>query len=108
MPETIGLLLLLSGAALWWSNLEAREAANQAMRATCRSEGLLFLDDTVAFASVRPVRDSEGRMRIRWIYDFAFSDTGHNRRHGRVEVVGGAVTSVELDLAPAPPGSSLH
>jgi len=105
MPELIGLLVLLSCGWLLWSNLQAREAANGAMRSACRDEGLLFLDDTVGLASVRPVRDELGRMRMRWIYDFEYSDTGRNRRHGRVTVIGGVVAAIEIDV-PKPSGGT--
>jgi hypothetical protein len=100
LPELLVLLLLLSAGWLLWSNLRAREAANAAMRATCRTADLLFLDDTVALDSVRPARDADGRVRLRWIYRFEYSDTGRNRRPGRVTVLGAAVESVEIGSAP--------
>ena len=51
----IATLLAVAGATwLVWDGLKAREAANAAMRAACNAHGLLFLDDTVALASLRP------------------------------------------------------
>jgi hypothetical protein len=108
MQETLGVLLFLAGAWLLWSNLKAREAANAAIRAACRAEGLLFLDDTVGLQSIRPVRDDEGRVRIRWVYAFEYSDTGHNRRKGRVSLTGDTLSAVEIEAQPAPDGELLH
>jgi hypothetical protein len=108
MPEILGLLLLVSGGWLVWGNLKAREAANQAIRAACRAEGLLFLDDTVGLESMRPVRDDEGRLRLRRVYGFQFSDTGHNRRTGRVALVGDALSSVDIGTGPMPDAGTLH
>ena len=83
------LLILLPIAALGlllWNNLRAREAALASARALCKSEGLLFLDDTVAMQSLRPVRDSRGRLRLQRVFVFEYSDTGNNRREGAASV----------------------
>lgn len=98
LHELFVLLLLLSGGCIVWFGLKAREAAVEASRAACKAEELQFLDDTVALESVRPVRDDEGRLRLRRIYGFEYSDTGNNRRRGAVTMVGSTV--VTLYLAP--------
>ena len=108
MSEILGVLLLVAGGWLLWSNLKAREAANAAIRAACQREGMLFLDDTVGLESVRPVRDADGRVRIRWVYAFEYSDTGHNRRKGRVALTGDTLSAVEINAAPAPEGVLPH
>jgi hypothetical protein len=96
--EIIGMVLLALGGWLVWDSLRARETANAQMRATCRAEGLLFLDDTVALHSVWPVRDTEGRLKLRRIYGFEYSDTGHDRRKGTLTLIGGNVHSLDLGL----------
>ncbi len=108
LPEILGLLVLAGGAWLLWGNLQAREVANAEMRAACRSEGLLFLDDTVALKSVWPVRDDEGRVALRRVYGFEYSDTGHNRRRGTVTVIGGTVSAFHLGRRDGPEGGTLH
>ena len=75
LPEIAALALAAAVGWLVWDTLRARERANDAMRAACEARGLLFLDDTVSLASLRPVRDADGRMRLRRIYRFQFSDT---------------------------------
>jgi hypothetical protein len=95
--EIVALLLFL--LALWfvWDTLRARERANAAMRNACERRGYLFLDDTVSLHAVRPVRDGDGRVRLRRHYRFQYSDTGHNRRDGAIALVGDRVTALELE-----------
>ena len=105
--EVLALLAAAGAAGLLWTSLQAREAANAAMRAACRAEGLLFLDDTVALQSMRPVRDGDGRMALRRIYGFEYSDTGDNRRRGSVTLLGPRIVAIDMGRPPgAPQGPS--
>jgi hypothetical protein len=96
MSEIFGLSLLAVAGWFIWSNLKAREIANAAIGAACRAAGFLFLDDTVGLASIRPVRDGEGRLILRRVYGFEYSDTGHERRMGTVTVSGDRVTALDI------------
>lgn len=100
LPELAALALAALAGWLAWDALRARERANDAMRAACRVRGFFFLDDTVSLASLRPVRDENGRMRLRRVYRFQFSDTGHNRRDGSITFVAHAVTDLRLEGGP--------
>ena len=100
LPEIAALALAALAGWLAWDALRARERANDAMRSACRARGLFFLDDTVSLSSLRPVRDEDGHMRLRRIYHFQFSDTGHNRRDGTITFVADAVTDLRLDAGP--------
>ena len=100
LPEIAALALAALAGWLVWDALRARERANDAMRAACRARGLFFLDDTVSLASLRPVRDEDGRMRLRRIYRFQFSDTGHHRREGSITLVANVVTDLRLEAGP--------
>ncbi len=95
--EILTVLLVLLAIWLAWDTLRAREYANDAMRAACERRGYLFLDDTVSLHALRPVRDDDGRMRLRREYRFQYSDTGHNRRNGAIALVGDTIATVELD-----------
>lgn len=101
-------LLLVGGTWFVWDSLTAREAAVAASRALCASEGLQFLDDTVALISLRPTRDSQGRVRLRRIYGFEYSDTGNNRRNGSVTMMGATVITLYVGPRPVPEGQVLH
>ena len=108
MLEFAALIAVAAAAWLFWDSLKAREAANAAMRAACAAHGLLFLDDTVALASLKPARDAEGRACLRRLYRFEYSDTGNNRRKGSITMTSDRVSQLDLALpAPAEP-ATLH
>ena len=98
MLELLGLIALLLLGWLWFDSLKAREAAVTAARAACEGEGLLFLDDTVGIASLKPARDNEGHLKLQRAYDFEYSDTGNNRIRGSVIMLGNRVTMLNVGL----------
>lgn len=106
--EIIGVLLVAGTGWLFWSSLQAREAANAAIRAACTGHALLFLDDTVGLRSMRPVRDADGRVTLKRVYGFEYSDTGNNRRHGTVTMIAAVPQEVQVDLPVPPAGETLH
>ena len=91
--ELISLLLLGAAAWLWADSLKAREACIAAARALCAAEGLLLLDATVAIDSVWPTRDDEGRLRLRRVYGFEYSESGNDRKQGSVAMIGQEIVS---------------
>lgn len=97
MWEALALLLLAAGTYFWIDTLRAREAALAAGRAACERYGLLLLDDTVAVTRVRFARNADGRLRLARTYGFEFSDTGNNRRHGVIFLVGGETEDIRFD-----------
>jgi len=106
LAEILGLLAVAAAGWFVWDSLKAREAANAAMRAACKAEGMLFLDDTVALESLWPVRDHDGHLRLRRIYHFEYSDTGDNRRTGTVTMVADTLSAVKIDVPTR--GAMLH
>lgn len=95
--EILGLALLGGLLWLWFDSLKAREAGMRESRTACAAEGLLLLDDTVAISSIRPTRDDEGRLRLRRVYSFEYSDTGNNRRNGAVTLIGDRVITLYIE-----------
>lgn len=106
--EFVSLLLLGGLAWLWYDSLKARDAAIAATRRACETEGLLLLDDTVAIASLKPDRDAEGRLKLRRVYDFEYSDTGNNRRKGSVVIQGHRILIINIGLRLVPDERTLH
>lgn len=92
------LLLLIVGAAVWFwlDSLKAREIAVRAAEAACAEEGLQLLDETAAVRSLRLARDEDGRLRLRRIYGFEFSDTGNDRRAGSLALLGHQIEWLHL------------
>ena len=91
------LLLLCGVLLLWWrTSVEARDRANAAAAHACAEAGAQLLDGTVAFKSLRLVRDRHGRLALRRSYVFDYSDDGASRRHGFVMLSGREVELVGL------------
>ncbi|HEY6865051.1 MAG TPA: DUF3301 domain-containing protein [Burkholderiales bacterium] len=97
MWESLALLVLAAGALLWADSLRARERAVRAGRSACERYRLQFLDDTVSFARMRLARDDGGQLKISRTYTFEFSDTGNNRRHGAIVMLGGDVADLHME-----------
>lgn len=97
MWEAAAIVLIAAGVFLWIDSLRARERAVRAGRAACERYALQFLDDTVSFARLRLRRGPEGQLKIARTYTFEFSDTGNNRRHGAIMMLGGELQDVQLE-----------
>jgi hypothetical protein len=98
--EFIAVAVLLAAVYLWVASLRAREHAVAAGRAACKRYNLQLLDETVAFARLRLARDDAGRLRLRRTYTFEFSDTGDNRRHGAIVMLGARLEDLQLEPYP--------
>ena len=97
MWETLAIIVIVLGALLWADSLRARERAVRAGREACKRYELQFLDDTVSFTRLRLARDEEGQVKLRRTYAFEFSDTGNNRRHGAIVMLGARLEALELE-----------
>ena len=100
MWEAAAILILVLVLLFWVDSLRARERALAAGRAACQRYGVQLLDETVAASALRLARDGEGRLRIRRVFAFEFSDTGNNRRHGSVVILGAEVQDLQLEPYP--------
>ncbi|HYN11326.1 MAG TPA: DUF3301 domain-containing protein [Burkholderiales bacterium] len=97
MGEAAALVCIVLAVLLWIDSLRVRERAVQAGRSACERYHLQFLDDTVSFARFRLKRNEDGQLRIARTYTFEFSDTGNNRRHGAIVMLGGEVQDLHLE-----------
>ena len=100
MWEGAAIVLIAAGLLLWVDSLRARERAVKAGRDACQRYDLQFLDDTVAFTRLRLARDEDGQLKIARTYTFEFSDTGNNRRHGAIVMLGGTLADLRLEPYP--------
>jgi Protein of unknown function (DUF3301) len=100
MWEGLAIALIAAGAFIWADSLRARERALRAGRTACQRYDLQLLDDTVAFARLRLARDQDGQVKIARTYTFEFSDTGNNRRHGAIVMLGGELADLQLEPYP--------
>ena len=97
MWEVLAIVLIGAGMFLWLDSLRARERAVRAGRAACQRYDLQFLDDTVSFTRLRLKRGEDGQLKIVRTYTFEFSDTGNNRRHGAIVMLGGELEDLQLE-----------
>ena len=97
MWEAGVIVLIIAGGWFWIDSLRARERALAAGRGACERNGLQLLDETVQFARLRQARDDAGRLRLRRTYSFEFSDTGDNRRHGAIVMLGGELQDMQFE-----------
>jgi hypothetical protein len=97
MWEGAAIILIAAGILLWLDSLRARERAVKAGRAACERYALQFLDDTVSFTRIRLGRDQDGQLKIARTYTFEFSDTGNNRRHGAIVMLGGELQDLQME-----------
>jgi hypothetical protein len=97
MWELAALVLIVAAMLLWADSLKARERAVRAGRSACERYQLQFLDDTVSFARLRLARNHDGELRLARTYTFEFSDTGNNRRHGAIVMLGAEVQDLQLE-----------
>ena len=95
--SSIALVTLALLGWLWYDSMRAREHAVAAGASACVREGLQLLDETVECVSLRPARNAAGRLVLRRMYRFEFSDTGDNRRSGSVVMLGGEVESLIME-----------
>jgi Protein of unknown function (DUF3301) len=97
MWEAAAIVIIAAGILLWLDSLRARERALKAGRAACERYSLQFLDDTVSFTRIRLRRDQDGQLKLARTYTFEFSDTGNNRRHGAIVMLGGELQDLQLE-----------
>lgn len=100
MWEALAILVILAAILAWVDSMKAREHAVLAGRSACERYDVQFLDDTVSFAKLGFARDAEGRLKPRRVYTFEFSDTGSNRRHGAIVMLGGELQDLQLEPYP--------
>lgn len=106
--EILTLILLAAVAWFWLNGMKVRDIAIRAARDACESEGLQFLDETVATAKIRFVRDDDGRLVLQRVYVFEYSDTGSNRRPGSIVIRGQEVLFINVGLRLAAVAPTLH
>lgn len=94
--ELLLLLGLLAVTLFWLDTLRARETALLAAQRACQAQGLQLLDGSVVQAHLSLQRDDEGRLRLRRVYRFEYSDTGNERLLGSVVLLGRKLLLLEL------------
>jgi hypothetical protein len=95
--SVVALVAVALLAWLWYDSMRARERAVALGQAACARERLQFLDETVECVSVRPARNAAGRLVLKRLYRFEFSDDGSARRAGLIVMLSGEVESLTME-----------
>ena len=95
--DIVALLAIAALAWLWYDSMRARERAVAVGQAACARDHLQFLDETVECTSVRPARNAAGRLVLRRVYRFEFSDDGSSRRAGSIVMLSAEVESLTME-----------
>ncbi len=106
--EIAALFCVVALAWFWTDSMRAREVALDAGRRACAAENVQFLDWTVALQKMGLRRDNEGQLCIRRTYEFEFSDTGNNRLHGKVTLLGRQLLTLDLPVIRSAPSSVIN
>ena len=97
MWEIAVLLAFAALVWLWYDSMKARERSLTVGQLACQREGLQFLDQTVECVSLRPARNEDGRMVLRRVYRFEFTDNGESRRAGTIVMMGGEAVALIME-----------
>ena len=91
------LLFLAAFAVAWfgWSSLKVREIANRIARAYCKAADVQFLDGSVGFGNLSVVRDG-GKLLLKRVYLFDYSESSVTRRQAAIIFVGGNFSNLVL------------
>jgi len=84
-------------AWFWQDSLRTRERAMRAAAQACHEINVQLLDQTVSLESLKPIRNTRGRLVLQRIYSFEFSAIGYERRSGRAIMAGQSLRQVQLD-----------
>ncbi|MBF0425555.1 MAG: DUF3301 domain-containing protein [Magnetococcales bacterium] len=103
MAETVFLPLLILVAVVWYYQMRARERSLQLARRVCDDMACHLLDDTVAICYMSLKRSPAGRLCMRRIYTFEFTDQTLWRRQGTIVYLGDHLETLLLGDSPVIP-----
>ena len=106
--EVLSLIVLVGLAWLWFDSMQVRALALRAATAACDAEGLQLLDQAISITKLGLARNDDGRLLIRRIYGFDFSDSGNDRRRGSVAMLGQELQIVNVGMRLTAPTVTLH
>lgn len=97
MSAFSGLLLIAACAWLWLDATRARELAVHTCIRGCQQRGVQLLDQTVALVRLSPAI-GRGRLTLRRIYRFEYSEEGVERQDGHLTLIGRDLVEFSLGL----------
>ena len=88
--------LVFLGVVYWLRARDLKQLAFIEASKYCKNLDLALLDESVALKSLRPARNSKGRLLLSRVYQFDFTANGEDRYQGEIILVGKQVLQVKL------------
>lgn len=101
IEQLFPLLFVFAAAAFYWHAQGVRSKATNAIGKHCIKLQVMLLDQTVKRVSVRPGRSPDGRIGLRWIFDYEVAcrhDThaGNKRYKGAIELLDQRIVRIDF------------
>lgn len=90
-------------AAIWQSSMKSRELSLHLARKACQEMNACLLDDTVSLSHLGLKRNFSGRIKLRRIYEFTYTDSHLSIHKGTIVLMGEQVEAFLLNS-----GESTH
>ena len=97
MQELLIISLLLAVVLYWWDSAYANELALKTSRYLCNRANYQLLDETVLRQRIWLGRNEYGRLQIRRIFSFDYTDGEGARYQGYVVTLGRRVAEASLN-----------
>jgi hypothetical protein len=86
--------LIFVGVVYWLRARDLKQLALIEATKYCKNLDLALLDESVALKSLRPTRNSKGRLMLSRVYQFDFTANGEDRYQGEIILAGKQVLKI--------------
>lgn len=97
LSDVFVVLLLILFAWLWWVDRGLKQTAYKRCKQYCDEANLQLLDYNIQVQTSRLKKNSRGHWQLYRCFVFEFTSTQEQRYQGRLEMLGKAITNIELD-----------
>lgn len=97
LSDVFVVLVLMLFAWLWWLDRGLKQQAYRRCKLYCENANLQLLDDNIQIQVTRIRKNKQGQWRLYRCFVFEFTSTQEQRYQGRLEMMGRAITHIELD-----------
>ncbi|MGR6874041.1 DUF3301 domain-containing protein [Pseudomonas sp. HK3] len=97
LTDVFIVLVLMLFAWLWWLDRGLKQTAYKRCKQYCDEANVQLLDDNIQIHRTRLKKNSRNQWRLYRCFTFEFTSTQEQRYQGRLEMMGRAITNIELD-----------
>lgn len=88
--------LVFLGVVYWLRARDLKQLALNEASKHCKDLDLTLLDESVVLRSIKPVRNTLGKLCLSRTYQFDFTSNGENRYQGEISLSGKQVLRIQL------------